>query len=466
MDDPGGIILKLILLFVLILVNAFFAMSEIAVISLNDNKIEKMAEDGHKKAKQVVKLTENSGKFLSTIQIGVTLAGFLTSASASQTFADMLSNALKGTAVYRVLGAGVINGASIVIITIIMSYFSLVLGELAPKKIAMQAPEKISFKVVGILLFFSRIFAPLVKVLSVSTNAVVRLMGFNPHADEETLTEEEIRMMVDVGGEKGVIEDVQKEMINNIFEFDDLDAGDLMTHRTDMTAVDVNDPIADVVKIAIESGYSRIPVFDDDPDDIIGIIYVKDLLKYIGTDLPKHAMKKIMRPALFVPESKSCGDLFKEMTSQHKQMAIVVDEYGGTAGVVTLEDIVEEIVGNIQDEYDDEEDEVSKINETTFTVDGQMDIDELDEIIGKDIPEGDYDTIAGYIISQLGYLPKEDEQSEVLFENIKFTVLEVENRRIEKVRVEILTLSQKDEDDDEDEDKERKFIRSRDKEKN
>lgn len=453
MDDPGGIILKLILLLLLILVNAFFAMSEIAVISLNDNKIEKMAEDGHKKAKQVVKLTENSSKFLSTIQIGVTLAGFLTSASASQTFADMIVKALEGTAFYNALGASVVSGLSIVIITIIMSYFSLVLGELAPKKIAMQAPEKISFKVVGILLFFSKAFSPFVKVLSVSTNAVVRLLGYNPHADEEPLTEEEIRMMVDVGGEKGVIEDVQKEMINNIFEFDDLDAGDIMTHRTDMTAVDVNDPIMDVVKTAIESGYSRIPVFDDDPDNIIGIIYVKDLLRYIGTDLPKHTMRKIMRTPMYVPESKSCGDLFKEMTSKHTQMAVVVDEYGGTAGLVTLEDIIEAIVGNIQDEYDDEEEEISKINETTFTIDGLTDIDELDEIIGKDLPDGDYDTIAGYIISRLGYLPKQDEHSEVMFENIRFTVLEVENRRIEKVKVEILPLPDKDEDEDDDSDK-------------
>lgn len=448
MDDPGGIILKLILLLLLILVNAFFAMSEIAVISLNDNKIEKMAEDGHKKAKQVVKLTENSSKFLSTIQIGVTLAGFLTSASASQTFADMIVKALEGTAFYNALGASVISGLSIVIITIIMSYFSLVLGELTPKKIAMQAPEKISFRVVGILLFFSKVFAPFVKVLSVSTNAVVKLLGYDPHADEEILTEEEIRMMVDVGGEKGVIEDVQKEMINNIFEFDDLDAGDIMTHRTDMTAVDVNDPIMDVVKTAIDSGYSRIPVFDDDPDNIIGIIYVKDLLRYIGTDLPKHAMRKIMRTPMYVPESKSCGDLFKEMTSKHTQMAVVVDEYGGTAGLVTIEDIIEAIVGNIQDEYDNEEEEISKINETTFTIDGLTDIDELDEIIGKDLPEGDYDTIAGYIISQLGYLPKQGEHSEVMFENIRFTVLEVENRRIEKVKVEILPVEEKDDDED------------------
>ncbi len=456
MDDPGGIILKLILLLLLILVNAFFAMSEIAVISLNDNKIEKMAEDGHKKAKQVVKLTANSSKFLSTIQIGVTLAGFLTSASASQTFADMIVKALEGTAVYRALGASVVSGLSIVVITIVMSYFSLVLGELTPKKIAMQAPEKISFKVVGILLFFSKVFAPFVKVLSVSTNAMVKLLGYNPHADEETLTEEEIRMMVDVGGEKGVIEDTQKEMINNIFEFDDLDAGDIMTHRTDMTAVDVNDPIMDVVKTAIDSGYSRIPVFDDDPDNIIGIIYVKDLLRYIGTDLPKHAMRKIMRTPMYVPESKSCGDLFKEMTGKHTQMAVVVDEYGGTAGLVTIEDIIEAIVGNIQDEYDDEEEEISKINETTFTIDGLTDIDELDEIIGKDLPEGDYDTIAGYIISQLGYLPKQGEHSEVMFENIRFTVLEVENRRIEKVKVEILPVEEKDDEDDDDSDKKSK----------
>ncbi len=456
MDDPGGIILKLILLLLLILVNAFFAMSEIAVISLNDNKIEKMAEDGHKKAKQVVKLTENSSKFLSTIQIGVTLAGFLTSASASQTFADMIVKALEDTAFYNTLGASVVSGLSIVIITIIMSYFSLVLGELTPKKIAMQAPEKISFRVVGILLFFSKVFAPFVKVLSVSTNAVVKLLGYDPHADEEILTEEEIRMMVDVGGEKGVIEDVQKEMINNIFEFDDLDAGDIMTHRTDMTAVDVNDPIMDVVKTAIDSGYSRIPVFDDDPDNIIGIIYVKDLLRYIGTDLPKHAMRKIMRTPMYVPESKSCGDLFKEMTSKHTQMAVVVDEYGGTAGLVTIEDIIEAIVGNIQDEYDNEEEEISKINETTFTIDGLTDIDELDEIIGKDLPEGDYDTIAGYIISRLGYLPKQGEHSEVMFENIKFTVLDVENRRIEKVKVEILPVEEKDEDEDDDSDKKNK----------
>ncbi|MBP9989047.1 MAG: HlyC/CorC family transporter, partial [Ruminococcus sp.] len=417
------------------------------VISLNDNKMEKMAEDGHKKAAQIVKLTESTSKFLSTIQIGVTLAGFLTSASASETFAKMLSGALTGTVVERALGAGFVHGASVFVITIIMSYFSLVLGELAPKKIAMQIPEKISFKVVGILLFFSKAFSPFVKLLSASTNGVVRIFGFNPHADEETVTEEEIRMMVDVGGEKGVIEDVQKEMINNIFEFDDLDAGDIMTHRTDMLALDINDPIEESIKTAVESGYSRIPVFDEDPDSIIGILYVKDLLKYIGKDLPVNIIKKLMKTPVFVPESKICGDLFKEMTSSHTQMAVVIDEYGGTAGIVTLEDIIEAIVGNIQDEYDDEEDEISQINDTTFTIEGITDIDEITELIGKELPEDDYDTVAGFIISELGYLPKNGDMDEVMFENIRFTVLEVENNRIEKVKIEILPSEEKDDEE-------------------
>ncbi len=460
MDDPAGIILKLVLLIILILVNAFFSMSEIAIISLNDNKIDKMAEEGHKKAKMVAKLTANSSRFLSTIQIGVTLAGFLTSASASQTFADMLAGAFAGTAVERVLGASVINGISVVVITLVMSYFSLVFGELVPKKIGMQIPEKISFKVVGILLFISKFFSPVVKILSLSTNGVVRILGFNPHADEETVTEEEIRMMVDVGGEKGVIEDVQKEMINNIFEFDDLDAGDIMTHRTDMTAVELNDPIMDAVNMSIEHGYSRIPVFDDDPDNIVGIVYIKDLLKYVGNDMPEMSLKDVMRTPMFVPESKICGDLFKEMTATRTQMAVVVDEYGGTAGIVTLEDIVEAIVGNIQDEYDQEDEEFSRINETTFTIEGIMNIDEIHELTGKKLPEDDYDTVAGFIISELGYLPKDGEMNEVMFENLKFTVLAVDNRRIEKIRLEILPEEKSGDDEDDEEETGFKFRRN------
>ena len=453
MDDPGpgSIVFQLLLLLVLILINAFFAMSEIAIISLNDTKIEKMAEEGHKKAKKVMKLTKNSSKFLSTIQIGVTLAGFLTSASASQVFADKLTKALLNLSFIPVNATGAVNAVSVVLITIIMSYFSLVLGELAPKRIAMQIPEKVSFAVVGILLFISKILSPFIKILSLSTNGVVRIFGFDPNADQESVTEEEIRMMVDVGGENGVFEDAQKEMINNIFEFDDIDVGDIMTHRTDMVAVDVESALEDVVNVAIEDGYSRIPVYEEDQDNVIGIVYVKDLLKYIGTELPKQiTLRDLLRKAYYVPDTKPCDDLFKELSESHIQMAIVVDEYGGTAGIVTMEDLLESIVGNIQDEYDNEDEEISKIDEKTFTVDGTAAIDEVDDLVGVEIPEGDYDTLGGFIISLLGYLPKEDEETVVEYKNLKFTVLSVEERRINKVKVEILEIED-DGDYDEDE---------------
>lgn len=439
MDDPGStsLILQIVLLFVLILVNAFFAMSEIAIISLNDSKIEKMAENGHKKAKQIMRLTENSSSFLSTIQIGVTLAGFLTSASASQVFAQRLTDAVSPI-LPDTIPASLVHSISVVLITLIMSYFSLVFGELAPKRIAMQIPEKISFLAVGPLLFVAKITKPAVKLLSFSTNLVVRIFGFDPNSDEETVTEEEIRMMVDVGQEKGVIEDTQKEMIDNIFEFDDIDVSDIMTHRTDMYAVEANDSLQHVIDISVERGYSRIPVYDDDPDNIIGIAYIKDLIPYIGKSLPENGLRSIMRKAYYVPESKKCGKLFKEMGESHVQMAIVVDEYGGTAGLVTLEDLLESIVGNIQDEYDNESEEISRIDDATFTIDGTTDIEEVGDLINVTFPKGDYDTLGGYIISCLGFLPADGEMNSLEFENFRFTVLSVEDRRIGKVKVEIL----------------------------
>ncbi len=446
----GSLVLKILLLLALILVNAYFAMAEIAVISLNDAKMEKMAEDGHKKAKLVLKLTKNPTKFLSTIQIGITLAGFLTSASAATSFAEMLTDAV--TSKFG-LPESIVSPVAVVLITLIMSYFSLVLGELVPKRIGMQIPEKVAFAVAKPLYVIAKLTSPFVKFLSVSTNGVVRLLGFDPNADEEVVTEEEIRMMVDVGGEKGVIEDAQKEMINNIFEFDDMDAGDVMTHRTDVVAADINDTtLEEFMALAIEHGRSRIPLYDEDIDNIVGIVYIKDLLKYVGKEVKvKGTLKNIMREPYFVPETKACGELFKEMRLQRIQMAVVVDEYGGTAGIVTLEDIVEAVMGDIQDEYDEEEEEISKIDENTFTVEGTIDIEEIDELIGKELPEGDYETLAGFIMDELQCIPKNGEMNEVVFENVKFTVLEVEDRRIEKIKVEITPVeSEEDEDEDDD----------------
>ena len=456
MDDPGpntatSLILKIVLLLVLILINAFFAMSEIAIISLNDAKLEKQAQEGNKKAKKLLKLTSNPSKFLSTIQIGVTLAGFLSSASASQSFVKMLSGALSSVADVINIPMSVVEGFSLVVITLITSYFSLVLGELVPKRVAMYNPEKISFRIAGILTFVAAVTKPFVKVLSLSVNAILRLIGIDPNSEPEEVTEEEIRMMVDVGGEKGVIEDTQKEMINNIFEFDDIDAGDIMTHRTDVSAVEINDPIQDVVEIAEKEGYSRIPVYEESLDKIIGIVYIKDLIGYIGSSVPKQEnLRKIMREPYFVPESMKCGMLFQEMTARRVQMAVVVDEYGGTAGIVTLEDLLESIVGNIQDEYDNEEEDFSVIDETTFTVDGTTPIDEVNEHVGVNLPEDEYDTIGGFVISLLGYLPNDGEMNELDYKNLHFTILNLEDKRIGKLKVEILPEEDED-DDDEDE---------------
>lgn len=441
MDDPGpgNLLVKIIVLLILILVNAFFAMSEIAIITLNDNKIRHMAEEGHKKAIKVLKLIENPSSFLSTIQIGVTLAGFLTSASAAENFSDPLAELMAKWFHLQNSGAlPMLNNISLILVTIIISFFSLVLGELAPKRIGMQRSEAIAFSVVGILLFVKSFMRPFIKLLSASTNLVVRMLGFDPNAREEIVTEEEIRMMVDAGEEKGVIEESQKEMINNIFEFDDIVAADVMTHRTDITAVEISDSFEDVLTAAINEGYSRIPVYEEELDNIKGIIYVKDLLKFVGQSMPGGALSEIMRKANFVPESKRCRDLFAEMTEKHLQMVIVSDEYGGTAGLVTIEDLLESIVGNIQDEYDNEEDEYQKLSETIFTVDGTADIEEVDELLDISLPEGEYDTIGGMIMSVIGRIPEPGEHPVIEVCGYSFRVEEVADRRIELVRVEKL----------------------------
>ena len=449
--DPANLLISILVLIVLILINAFFAMSEMAVVSLNDSKVKKQAEEGNKKAKKVLKLTESSSSFLSTIQIGVTLAGFLASASASQTFVAMFGHLLLGyLGDFGAAYDSVINGISVVVVTVITSYFSLVFGELVPKRLAIQNPEKIAYRVVGTLLFFRGFLKPFVVFLTFSTNLVVRLFGIDPNEEPEEVTEEEILMMVDVGEEKGVIEESQKEMINNIFEFDDIAAEDIMTHRTDILAVEVTDPLQEAAKIAIEEGFSRIPVFEDDLDNIVGVIYAKDLLPFVGKAISSEiTVAEKMRSVYYVPESKKCGDLFTEMTEKHIQMAIVVDEYGGTAGLVTMEDLIESILGNIQDEYDDEEEDIEQLSENVFTIDGVTDIEEVSERLGRTLPEGDYDTLAGMIMADLGYIPGEDETPSIEVNHTLFTVLSVEDRRIEKVRVEKLPIPETDDEDEE-----------------
>ncbi len=418
--------MQIFILFILILLNAYFAATEIAFISLNDAKVEKQAKEGNKKAKQIEKMLKNPSKFLATIQIGITLAGFLSSAFASDTFADKLAPNLH--LLFPTLSIEIWRGISIVLITIILSFFTLVLGELVPKRLAMKYYEKIAFATIPIIRGISIITAPFVKILTSVTNILSKLFGISEN-EEEVVTEEEIKMMIDEGEEKGTIEEEEKEMIHNIFEFNDINVSEVMTPRTDVYAIEINSKIEDIIEDLDEYKYSRIPVYEENIDDIKGILFVKDLLKYFYTKKPVK-IKHIMREAYFVSESKPINELFKDLQKSKMQMAIVIDEYGGTAGVVTMEDLLEEIVGNIFDEYDEVENDYTKIDDNTFLISGGVTINELKKILQVDIPEGDYDTLSGYLLELLGRIPEEGEAPTIETKEISYKIEKYEEKRI------------------------------------
>ncbi len=423
-------ITQIVILVVLILLNAYFAASEIAFISLNDTKIEKQAKEGNKKAKQIQKMLKNPSEFLATIQIGITLAGFLSSAFASDAFADILAPALYK--IFPMISIQVFKGISIVLITIILSFFTLVFGELVPKRLAMKYYEKIAFSSIGVIRFLSVITLPFVKVLSAVTNFISKLFGISEN-EEEVVTEEEIKMMIDEGEEKGTIQQEEKEMIHNIFEFNDITVSEVMTHRTDVYAIEIDSEINDIIKELDDYKYSRIPVYEETIDNIKGILFVKDLLKYLhGKKAIK--IKNIMREAYFVSENKPINELFKNLQKNKMQMAVVVDEYGGTAGIVTMEDLLEEIVGNIFDEYDDFENDYTKIDDNTFLINGSVSINDLKKILKIDLPEGDYETLSGYLIDLLGRLPKDNETPIIETKQVNYKIEKSEDKRIVLVK--------------------------------
>ena len=443
MDDPGST-WYIVLLFLLIGVNAFFAMSEIAIISLNDAKLRHDAEEGNKKAKTLCKLVEEPNNFLSTIQVAITLSGLLASAFAADRYADRLAVWLGG---FLPLSESLLHTLTLVLLTVVLSYLTLLFGELVPKRIGMHYPEKIAYAIAGVLSFFYTIFKPFVKILSFSTNGILRLIGIDPNAEPESATEENIRMMLDAGNEKGTIEESEKEMINNIFEFDDRTVGEIMTHRMDMTAVELNAPITDAVDLAISDGYSRMPVYEDTVDNVKGMIYVKDLLAMIGEkDFAKRQIADFMRPVSFIPESNSCREAFLEFQQKKIQAAIVVDEYGGTAGLVSMEDLIESVMGNIQDEYDDEEAEINKIDADNFDFEGTVLLDDITDILDIEAPEeADYDTLSGLLMDILGRIPEETEHPVVIYQNVEFTVVQVEDHHIAKVHAKRLPKDEAEE---------------------
>lgn len=427
---------EILVLILLIVLNGFFAASEIALISLNDNKLRLMGNEKSKKKIEILKkLLSEPGRFLATIQIGITLGGTLSSAFASESFSDRLAGLIKQTGVP--VPDAVLKTLSMIFVSVILSYFSLVIGELVPKRLAMKKEEAISMFAARPLYILSVVTYPAVKLLNASTNLIVRLFGIDPNADEEEVTEEEIRMMVDVGEEKGTIQENEKEMINNIFDFDNKTVMDIMTHRTDIVALPVDASLDEVISLFNEEKYTRIPVYEESIDNIVGILHVKDLIKYIGvrSDTADFDLRKIIRKPYNVPWSKKADELFSELQKNKVHMAIIIDEYGGTAGIVTVEDLVEEIVGNIFDEYDEEEKDFEKLDESTYIFSGTAGLDVLNEWADAQLPEDEYDTLSGFIISQLGRIPEYDEKPEIEFNGLLFKVEEVSEKRIEKIKV-------------------------------
>ena len=427
-------------LIILIFINAFFAASEIALIGLDDNKVKQLAEEGHKKYIMLDNLISEPSRFLSTIQIGITLAGFLASAFAADFFAEPLARWLD------TLGSPIpyatLHTVSLIVITIILSYFTLILGELVPKKLALQKSEKISLLVARPLTILFKIFSPVVKLLTLSTNGVVRLLGGDPHAKDDGITEEEIRMMVDVGGERGTIDKEEKAMINRVFEFDDKTVSNVLTHRLDMTILPVDASLEEAIKLINENPFSRYPVYEGDVDNIVGVLHVKDLFHYMdGFHKEDFSIRKVMRKPFFVIETRKIDEVFAQMKENNVHIAIVLDEYGGTEGLITIEDIIEEIVGEISGEdillkkQAKSDEEIIQISPNEYRAFGIIGLYQLEEILEIGLPVRDFDTLNGFLINKIGYIPLPDEEITVTYQNVNFKVNQVAENRIEEVLI-------------------------------
>ena len=428
--EPMSLVSQFILILVLTLLNAFFASAEMAIVSVNRNRIKMLADDGNKKASLLVDLLEEPNKFLSTIQVGITLAGFFSSASAATGISEVIGASLSQ------LGIPYAQSISLVVITIILSYFTLVFGELVPKRIALQKSEQMAMLSVRPIVFVFKFAKPFVKLLSLSTNVLLRVIGMSDTDLEEKVSREEIKSLVDAGEEYGVINQIEKEMINSIFDFDDKLAKEVMTPRTEVYMINSQLPLS--IEELLEENYSRIPVYEGDMDNIIGILYLKDFLhEAYQVGFENVDIKKLLHRPYFVPECKNIDQLFKELQKSKNHLAVLIDEYGGFSGIVTIEDLIEEVMGDINDEYDDDDPVIRKIDNDTYMVNGLISIKELNDKLQLNLDEEteDYDTLGGFLINQIDYIPSETEECMVEYENLLFKVQCVKDKRIETVKI-------------------------------
>ncbi len=428
-------ITSMLLLFVLILLNGFFAGSELAFISINNNKLKILAEEGNRKAIKILNLKEMPNRFLSTIQIGVSLASILSGAFGADAFAQVLTDFI----VAQGLGTPLlVKPIATLLITLMIMFVMLVFGELVPKRVAMSHTEKFAFIAVTPIAFLAKISMPMIHLLSFSTNLVLRILGIDPHGSEEEVTEEEIRLMVDAGE----IDVKEKEMINNIFEFDNLEVADIMTHRTEIVGIGVDADFNELMALVDKERFTRYPVYEDSIDNIVGIIHLRDILRYMKFHKGQEFnAKSLMREPFYVPDSKQTDELFRELQLNKTHMAVVIDEYGGTAGLVTMEDLIEEIMGNIMDEYDIDEvtHELIEVHSGEYLVDASMDLEDLEDVLQIGLPVDDFDTVSGFLISELGRIPTQEDvledDSDVDFKGYRFSILEIDEKVISKLRL-------------------------------
>ncbi|MGN0136155.1 CNNM domain-containing protein [Anaerotignum sp.] len=413
----------LLLQVILIGLNAVFASAEIAVISMNDTKLQRMARDGDPRAKRLANLTEQPAKFLATIQVAITLAGLLGSAFAAENFAGALTDALKGAGVG--INESVLKSFAVFAITLVLAYFNLVFGELVPKRVAMKKAEGLALGMSGMLTGVSRVFAPLVALLTVSTNGILRLMGIDPEDEEEEVSEEEIYMMLEAGNEKGTIDAEETQWIRNVFAFDDTPVEEVCTHRVDVTALGMEETDEEWRETILQSRFTYYPIYGEDADDIVGVLNTKDYFRLEDKSRESVLEHGVEKP-YFVPEITKADVLFHNMKKEKKQFAVVLDEYGGVSGVITLHDLLELLVGDI---YEDEA-EILQIGENAWKIKGSVSLDDVAEKLEIAFPVEEYDTFGGYIFGMLGYIPDDGAKFMLEADRMSIQVEKVENHRI------------------------------------
>lgn len=429
MDEGDSAIITMILLqVVLIALNAVFACAEIAVISMNDNKLAKMASEGDKRAVRLSRLTSQPARFLATIQVAITLSGFLGSAFAAENFSGVLVNWLLSLGVP--VPKSILESISVILITVILSYFTLVFGELVPKQVAMRKAETMALGMSGLISGIAKIFAPLVSFLTVSTNSVLRLLGIDPNAEAEEVSEEEIRMMVDVGSEKGTIDYEERELIQNVFEFDDLTAEEILTHRTDVIMLDLEDSMDSWKEIIYHTNHTLYPVCDGSADKIVGILNAKVYFRLEEKERAR-VMEFAVTPAYFVPDTIKADDLFRNMKKEKTSMAVVLDEYGGVTGIITINDLVEQLVGNLSDDDEEEKKFIEQVDECTWMVHGSASLEEISEITGVSLVCEDYDTFNGLVFHTLQSIPQDGESIDFEIQGLDIQIKKIVDHQVE-----------------------------------